>query len=213
MLILAAAIQRFRDFYEIGLALLDEERRAKTLRYCFEADRLHSLCAGLLLQKYLGPAPCRLDNFGKPYYPGGLNFSISHAGDYTILALHDKQLGVDIEPLRNFDPGVAEAACQKSELDWLYEGEPNLRFYQLWTRKESIMKACGSGLSLPAASFSVLPLEAESLWLDDTSYGIQTITFRRHIISAAVINGKADFTIIETLPADLLNAPLSADKN
>jgi hypothetical protein len=49
MQILVAAIQRFRDYYEMGLALLDEERRAKTLRYYYETDRLHSLCAGLLL--------------------------------------------------------------------------------------------------------------------------------------------------------------------
>lgn len=33
MQILGAAIQRFRDYYEMSLALLDEERRAKTLRY------------------------------------------------------------------------------------------------------------------------------------------------------------------------------------
>lgn len=33
MQILGAAIQRFRDYYEMGLALLDEERRVKTLRY------------------------------------------------------------------------------------------------------------------------------------------------------------------------------------
>ena len=57
MLILAAAIQRFRDFYDVGLTFLDEERRAKTLRYCYEDDRLHSLCAGLLLHKYVGHTP------------------------------------------------------------------------------------------------------------------------------------------------------------
>ena len=32
MLILAAAIQRFRDFYEVGLTFLDEERCAIAMR-------------------------------------------------------------------------------------------------------------------------------------------------------------------------------------
>jgi 4'-phosphopantetheinyl transferase len=213
MLILAAAIQRFRDFYEVGLTFLDEERRAKTLRYCYEDDRLHSLCAGLLLHKYVGHTTCQIGSFGKPYCPGGPCFSISHAGDYTIVAIHDKHVGVDIEPLRNFEPNVAKAICQEPELNWLYEDEPDLRFYQIWTRKESIMKACGHGLVLPATSFSVLPLEAEHLWLDDTSYGIQTIAFRKHIISAAVKDGKADFTLIETLPDDLLGASFPAGKS
>ena len=53
----------------------------------------------------------------------------------------------------------------RGELDWM-KGNPLERFHALWTLKESLMKATGSGLELPPAGLEVLPfLEGRPVFL------------------------------------------------
>ena len=68
-------------------------------------------------------------------------------------------LGADIEEIEEKNLSVAHAVYTPEELIWMRENPDKevIRFHQLWTWKESLMKAVGKGLSLAPKSFSVLP--------------------------------------------------------
>jgi len=137
------------------------ERMAKARRFYFERDRLLCLGAGFLMMEALGirdEKEIRYGENGKPYAPGFPPFSISHSGQWCILAIGsgDAEIGADLEEIDERHTDIAAKVCTPGELAWMRE-DPLERFFQLWTWKESVMKATGRGIALEPGSFEVLP--------------------------------------------------------
>lgn len=134
-------------------------RRERAARFRDPMDALRCLAAEALLRhaaKALhGLAPEQLamatGPFGKPRlvdHPG-LHFNLSHAGRWVLCAWDDRPVGVDVEGGRPLRPGVAEAALSRDEwwrLQALPEASRLASFHRLWTLKESLLKAAGTGL-------------------------------------------------------------------
>ena len=168
--------------FDRGMAALPwEDRREKVMRFVFEKDRRLCLGAGLLAAYALqqaGAADLRLcfSEFGKPApaaYPD-IHFNLSHSGTLAVCALSDQPVGVDAEALTPFSPEVASVCFQPRELAWIErEADSSLAFTRLWTRKESWLKYLGTGLSLPANTFSALPGETPTEGIDLTEYAVE----------------------------------------
>lgn len=143
-----------------GSHLLTPQRRAHMERYWKAQDKARCLAAGLLLRAVLGDYAGRLQNGpqGKPYLDGGPCFNLSHSGEYIILGVSEQELGVDVEQVGPWQERVARRCFTPEELCWLQQQKQEQAFYQLWTAKESIMKATGLGFRLSPGSFCVLPV-------------------------------------------------------
>lgn len=140
-------------------------------RFKFESDSIIFVTARavlrLLSSKYLEINPeviqFNYTEFGKPFFKidTPLRFNVSHSGERIVIAFcNDYEVGVDIEKIKkNFD--VMELAQQffsKHEikaLERMPDKELSHAFYRCWTRKESFIKAEGSGLSFPLDKFTV----------------------------------------------------------
>lgn len=134
-----------------------------------------------VLGGYCGCAPAALvleiGRYGKPRLavrhsrmaqrPGGLHFSLSHAGAHVLFAVADGEaIGLDLEVLAA-RPGLDEANCRTLAQQYFTAAE-NARwlslpqaarwplFLTLWTRKEAYAKAGGLGLMLPFGSIDTL---------------------------------------------------------
>jgi 4'-phosphopantetheinyl transferase len=85
-----------------------------------------------------------------------LHASISHSGEYAAVALSDvAPVGVDIERVGAVAyPPILGAVCAASERRHV-NGDAD--FCSYWTRKESVLKATGVGLSLSMTSVVVTP--------------------------------------------------------
>jgi 4'-phosphopantetheinyl transferase len=99
-----------------------------------------------------------------------LSFNISHAGDWAVMAVgHAIDVGVDIEDCRRGAPlDLADRSFARSEaadLSRLPVAEQSSRFFELWTLKESYIKARGLGLAIPLDSFAFDLREKESVAL------------------------------------------------
>ena len=72
---------------------------------------------------------------GKPYFlqRSDICFNLSHSRGAVVCALHDREIGVDVEKLR--------AAPKR-----LADGMEDLDFFRLWTAKEATVKREGRGL-------------------------------------------------------------------
>ena len=111
------------------------------------------------------------NQFGKPFLKNNssnLQFNMSHSKDYAayILAL-DCQVGIDIEQ-KDKDMDVQELSSlvlTKEEaiiFNELNSAEKLDTFYEVWTKKEAILKAFGQGLSHPMTSIEVMNVAANN---------------------------------------------------
>lgn len=101
----------------------------------------------------------RLGPSGKPALERGPQFNLSHSGGLACLAVHpDAVLGVDIEAPRPVEEGVARRFFSASEyagLSALPQAEWLPAFFRIWTRKEAVLKAVGTGLTDRLDGFDV----------------------------------------------------------
>ena len=159
-------ISAIKDFLDLdGFELLPLSRRERILRAAGREDKARLLVAGLLLRKFCGVTNddvLAYNEKSKPYLKKGGWFSLSHSGDYVILAVCESEIGADIEKIRDYPKRVAKRCFTPTELLWfdndnIDSAGRNKAFFEIWTAKESIMKATGLGFSLPMKNFEVLP--------------------------------------------------------
>lgn len=94
----------------------------------------------------------KYDAFGKPYLEHGPSFNLSHSGLYVVGAIASSAfVGVDIEECyQNVDDDLFGSICTSKELALARaQGLPSSLFYNIWTKKEAVLKANGKGLSIP----------------------------------------------------------------
>lgn len=146
---------------DLRVRVLPELRRARAAHFLRGEDRLRCLLAGLLLRRALVDAglPPDLDArladgpCGRPEWPAelGLYLSLAHSGDWVAVALHSGPIGVDVEAITPLDSEVEALSFTPAEQAWIRD-QPVLErpaaFHRLWTLKESLLKALGTGLSL-----------------------------------------------------------------
>lgn len=166
-----AELSFFENKEQALLALLnpDENKRANRLQQ--RPHRQRFIITRGLLRKILSlytHIPAQEIEFvygehGKPSL--GVNhqhiqFNISHSGSMAIFALTIQQeVGVDIQKIETgFREKVAMRLMSKNEYQQLMELTGSARdrgFYQIWTKKEAVIKAAGEGLFEPWEDFSV----------------------------------------------------------
>ncbi|UOQ84826.1 4'-phosphopantetheinyl transferase family protein [Gracilibacillus salinarum] len=156
-------VRREQDIAAVFPYLM-KERSIRLQRFYHLEDRFRSAIGDLLIRflyrKYYGTEWnwewIRRNRFGKPYLwnDSPFHFNVSHAGEWVACAVHDTPVGIDIEQVKPID--YAEAFLTNNEYRTVaLNGTPLRKFYQIWTAKESFLKARGIGLSQSLASFEV----------------------------------------------------------
>ena len=145
---------------------------------------------------------------GKPELSAdnGIFFNLTHSGDYAAAAFDTMPLGVDIEKVReqkqheNSKKLAARFFC-KREQEFLEKVEKQkgvaaseVAFIKLWTRKESYVKAKGTGIKLPFDSFCVLEPQTE-----DHTLFFHTVTPENESYQLSVCSGREEMPKITTL--------------
>lgn len=159
--------------------LLAPEELTRSARFGTPLLRDRWLASRVLLRRLLGerlgcaPAAVPLGRTlaGKPIIvpalTESLDFSLSHSDDLMLIAMtSDGQIGADIECYGHpgTDEPVWETLCTR-EAEWVSaQADPYHAFLRLWTRKEAIVKALGSGLpdALPALDVLWEPVESSA---------------------------------------------------
>ena len=190
MFVYAISIDQVKKLDMDGLNTLMPRRMEKAARYRFEDDRLLGIGAGYLMMKHLGlesDEAVEENEYGKLYVPGYPDFSLSHSGEYAVFVMADSTdsgiIGVDIEKVKKWDLRVAKKVYTPREIEWMNE-DPTERFFMLWTKKESVMKALGKGFHLPASSFEVITDDEDScIEVEGKKMWIRTQKFDSYFIS------------------------------
>ena len=156
------------DAFNRLMSYVDAEKQNRILAFHFFRDRQLSLFADILIRYLVSKklqipngemSFSRLEN-GKPYLCGQEHFhyNLSHTKGYVVCAVHDREVGVDVENIGRYDADLAQRIFHPEEMKVLREqpeADHAATFYDIWTKKESYVKLLGDGLRLPLKSFSV----------------------------------------------------------
>ena len=157
---------------EQAVTVLAGRERARYDAYRAPAEQRRFLAAAALLRIVLGqhlgvpPAAVPIERtcgtcgrpHGRPRLADGvadLEVSVSHSGDQVAVAVtRGARIGVDVEKLtRDVDvAGIGRLVLSDLEADRLRALPPHRQpaaFVSLWTRKEAVLKALGTGLATP----------------------------------------------------------------
>ena len=144
---------------------LPKSRKEKVQSYKNKTDSYLSLLASKLLIDGLRDLGfeneidnIREDDNKKPHLVNNSVFiSISHSGSKAMVVFSDKEIGCDIQIIKNSDISLAERFFNQSEVKEIKESaKPHDTFYMYWTLKESYMKAKGIGLALGMKNAPIL---------------------------------------------------------
>ncbi|MGZ3944859.1 MAG: 4'-phosphopantetheinyl transferase family protein [Mucilaginibacter sp.] len=110
----------------------------------------------------------------RPYFDESIDFNISHSGTrVTCCATNQGRIGIDIEQIKTISLSEYPDYFTKNEWDYIDGHEDEFKgFYNLWTRKEAVVKAIGTGFHTPLSSVDVV---ADSIEYDNIIYHIQPL--------------------------------------
>ena len=155
-----------------GLVSSEEAARARRLRG-EELERRYRrshAALRLLLARETGCAPALMPisirDGGKPFLQGSpVSFNLSHSGHLAAVALSsDLEVGVDVEAPRTLHGDALSLAarfCHPEEcraLTAMPERGREAAFLRIWTARESLVKALGTGLEQIPVDFNAAPL-------------------------------------------------------
>lgn len=153
------------DIYQYYLDYLPENLRSKNVRYRRWQDRHTHLFGKILLIRLaieygLGSKVLNqlaYTQYDRPYLQEAIDFNISHTGTTVACAItRGAKIGLDIEQYSEVD--FSDFSRIHSEEQWRRiesSPDPNHAFFELWTVKESVIKADGKGLSIPLDEIKV----------------------------------------------------------
>lgn len=155
--------QMFDNLFE----LVSAERQSKINRFIKWQDAQRSLISDTLIRNIIcnklkiknNEISFSKNSYGKPFLNNytNLQFNISHSGKWILCATDNEPIGVDVQEIRPIDLDIAKRFFSEKEYNDLLEQPEKNRlsyFYDLWSLKESYIKALGKGLSIPLNSFS-----------------------------------------------------------
>lgn len=138
-------------------------RRQKAASYLRQEDKFRCIAADALLRYALSGAEFTevREGCGKPYIQGRPEFhhNLSHSGPWVVLAYSGEPLGIDVEEISmdTKKEKLARRYFTQAEQDYIFRTEEgrDLRFFEIWTAKESYVKYLGTGLQTALNSFDV----------------------------------------------------------
>ncbi len=150
--------------------VLDPPERARAASFRYDCDRNRFVVGRAILRLLLAadgnedPEVLRLQTnaYGKPELAANRrHFNFSRSGGSALLAIGGAPLGIDLERVRPVaeKERIAEQVFGHHERAWMRavtDPERTARFFQLWTRKEALVKAAGRGLSEDLRRFDTL---------------------------------------------------------
>lgn len=145
--------------YRTCLQYISSERRDILSKFHRDMDQYRGLASSLLTRCIISES-LGIDNrdivfekseYGKPICPSALDiqFNLSHSGNYVAGVFDEKQVGIDVEEVKDKDnDDIVNRFFSQQEKDYYENCEDKRRkFYELWTIKEAYIKYLGLGMS------------------------------------------------------------------
>ena len=141
------------DEYSTFYNKLNNKDKNKVNLLIKDSDKNATILSRVLLDKllkYYNISYCDIEfkynKYGKPYIDG-IYFSISHSYDFVCCAVSDKNIGIDIEKIRNVDINTINFFCTDKEISYIKNSSDKYKsLFTLYCLKEAYCKMIGTGI-------------------------------------------------------------------
>ncbi len=165
----------FREVPSVGefgslLSLINHNLAKEVRKFRKTEDQYRSFLGKLLILDTISgitgvaPSELRIDRtrYNRPWIDlkNTPDFNISHSGSFIVIAVSEHRVGIDIEKLNLSSPPPSEVFCSEPEIAHIKQLSPEKQpeeIFRIWVLKESLLKAYGSGFSLPPSRITVVP--------------------------------------------------------
>ena len=176
---------RYRDYL---LKSISNVQKEKVLRYKSELDQVRSLLSSYLINQLSNEELLFTEN-GKPYFKSGPLFNVSHSGKYVVMAISNKEVGVDIE--ENVPKNMSTLLPIFNEVESKMIKE-HADFYYMWCSKESLIKCMALSVG-KVREISSLPLNGVKTYKGQDYYS-KAFIYDHHIVSIT-LEGNEEFDV------------------
>jgi 4'-phosphopantetheinyl transferase len=147
---------------EFYLLLLPDFMREDIRKYRNFSDQKVRLIARLMLlqcmqEEHVGDLihKFKKDSDNKPYVEGWNQFNISHSAEMVVFCHSSENVGIDIEKKIDFNFQEVIDFLHPEEIQYIKIAENQCHsFYEVWVKKEAILKASGIGIINGMNAFS-----------------------------------------------------------
>ena len=159
------------EILAVYFAELNKEEKDRSERFRYTADRTNFIVSRAVLKRLISSRlslpiseiDFKKNRFGKPRLKSNrpLEFNLSHSGNLALIGITENyRIGIDVEFMKDGLDYLNIAKHHFAPQEYqLLSGQTGSGvkeyFYRCWTRKESFIKAEGSGVSYPLDSFVV----------------------------------------------------------
>lgn len=111
------------------------------------------------------PAIIHTSPTGKPYFSSSpsIDYNISHSGKIVVCCFtKNSSIGIDVEQIRPVTRDIYQEYFQPDEWQFIDKSDcPEQSFFNLWVRKEALIKADGRGMEISLSSLKCLNNRSE----------------------------------------------------
>ncbi|GAA4316798.1 4'-phosphopantetheinyl transferase superfamily protein [Mucilaginibacter gynuensis] len=135
------------------------------------------------------------DNFNKPQIAGWKFFNISHSKTLVTVAFGDSPVGIDVEKIREINIDDLIGQFHPEEREYIQQsGDRLTTFYQIWAKKEALLKATGKGLLDDLTSFSCVD---DTLLYNNQRWFLQRIAIDPEYMCYVCMDSEDEEVVIE----------------
>ena len=156
-------------------------------KYKVESVKKEKIASSYLKNKYIHNY--RIDENGKPV-SNSQYFNISHSHGIVVLVIDTVPVGIDIEMVRPVKEELVKYVSTEEEKEYI---EDEASFYEIWTNKEALVKAYGTGIKQKPDTIVALPINGIRKYKDKIYYN-KTINYQGYIIAVSR-EGNEDYTL------------------
>lgn len=181
-----------------GRMLKGREKVAFLSRHARRALDISAAKTGAALSHY------PKDEAGAPVPLNGVYWAVSHKPDYVAGVASGSPVGVDVETIRPFLPGLFGKIAVPVE--WaLVGGESIENFFRCWTAKEAVLKATGTGIKGLAQCRIAAVMDDARMAVDSMGHRwtVTHLFFGNHVAGVATGGGPVEWVLYgSAVPGD-----------
>lgn len=157
---------------------LSNEERASFNKFTNIDVKKEKIVSSIFKNKYIGDY--YLNEKGKPLSKD-IYFNISHSHGVIVFIVDKSPIGIDIEKIKKVEDDLIDYISNEEEKLYIKDEKT---FFEIWTNKEALLKAIGTGISSNIKDIPSLPLNSKRSY-QDKIYSNKTITFEDYVITVS----------------------------
>lgn len=147
-------------------------------KYKNKETKKEKIVSTIFKNKYIGEY--KINEHGKPISENRF-FNISHSHGLVVFIEDVVPVGIDIEQIQAVKNGLIDFVSNKEEKNYIHDEQS---FYEIWTNKEALVKALGTGIKVRPNQIPGLPINDKRTFEGNT-YINHTIRYQNYLISVS----------------------------